>query len=77
MFNLRAITINDWIAVAVDCRMCSAHFEISVRQADRWQSGELVQRALPYLSADDRELLKTQTCGKCWEKMFPKPKPKP
>jgi hypothetical protein len=36
-----------------------------------WEGGVLIQTALPELSADDRELLISHTCGKCWDKMFP------
>ena len=60
------------ISVRVTCRQCRTTFEIKVVQADyeRWQKGELIQRAMPYLSADDRELLISQTCPVCWDKMF-------
>jgi hypothetical protein len=29
-----------------------------------------VQNAFPYLNADERELLISQTCGACWKEMF-------
>ena len=34
-------------------------------------SGELIQDALPYLSASEREMLISGTCDDCWQKMFP------
>ena len=35
-----------------------------------WSSGKLlIQNALPDLTADQRELLKTGICSECWEKM--------
>lgn len=38
---------------------------------DRWQkNGELIQNAMPYLTADEREMLISRTCGTCWESMF-------
>ena len=54
------------------CRICGENKELKVNQVDyaSWQSGTLIQRAFPYLSADDRELLISQTCGSCWDKMF-------
>ena len=31
-----------------------------------WQNGALVQDAMPYLSADEREILMTGICVDCW-----------
>jgi hypothetical protein len=36
-----------------------------------WQSGEFIQDALPELSTDERELLISGICPKCWDVMFP------
>lgn len=36
----------------------------------RWQAGELVQRAFPTLSPDDRELLISGTTVAGWTKLF-------
>jgi len=38
--------------------------------AQRWVNGELIQVAFPYLSADDREILKTGIDAQEWETMF-------
>jgi len=59
--------------VAVSCRSCGdIHtIELSFDGESRWKSGELIQNALPELSLDDRELLISGTCGKCWDAMFP------
>ena len=35
-----------------------------------WLEGELIQKALPTLTDNEREILKSNTCGKCWDKMF-------
>jgi hypothetical protein len=35
-----------------------------------WKEGMLIQDAMPELSADERQLLISGTCGKCWDKMF-------
>ena len=35
-----------------------------------WENGELIQNAMPYLSADERELLISGTCGTCFDNMF-------
>ena len=35
-----------------------------------WKGGKYIQDAMPYLSADERELLISGTCGTCFDKMF-------
>ena len=57
----------------VGCRKCMEQFEIRGEDRDfiRWEEeGELIQNALPYLSADERELLISGICGGCFDKMF-------
>ena len=39
----------------------------------KWQSGELIQKALPELSGDEREMLITGICGSCWNELFSEP----
>lgn len=58
--------------IKVTCRDCGKVFTIRFNPEDmrRWQAGELIQNAFPYLTAGERELLKTQICDECWEKMF-------
>lgn len=58
--------------MSVECRWCGSSFDIRVsdEQVKRWRDGELIQWAMPELTADERELLISGTCGKCWERMF-------
>ena len=61
------------VNLRVRCRCCGKENQISVNLDDlgAWQRGEkLVQDAFPYLSASKRELLLTNTCPECWDKMF-------
>jgi hypothetical protein len=46
--------------------------EINVSQAqlDAWNSGELIQRAMPDLSADDREFILTGILPHQWDELF-------
>lgn len=58
--------------ITTRCPMCGRERDIEV-DADAyraWQDGELIQRAFPDLSADDREALKTGICPRCWDRMF-------
>lgn len=58
--------------IDVCCKWCEKSHELEVRKSglNRWKKGELIQDVLPELSADERELLISRTCGKCWDAMF-------
>jgi len=58
--------------VEVKCRMCGTVYTIAVEENDfyDWQNGKCIQDAMPYLTADERELLISHTCGDCWAEMF-------
>jgi hypothetical protein len=47
--------------------------EIEMNPADylAWKQGELIQNALPYLSADEREFIKTGITASDWNTMYP------
>ena len=57
----------------VTCWNCETSHVVEVPAAGwkAWRSGELIQDALPELSADDRELLMSGTCGPCFDNFFP------
>ena len=59
-------------AIVVVCRTCKTSHTLLVCLNDfaDWQRGSYIQDVMPYLSADERELLISQTCGGCWENMF-------
>ena len=59
--------------VEVECTMCHTKHTILVPTAGYklWASGQAkIQDALPCLSADERELLLSNVCPKCWDKLF-------
>jgi len=60
------------VPVSETCRMCKNTFKFRVSEIGlmNWKNGGLIQRELPNLSADERELLMTQICGMCFDKMF-------
>ena len=57
----------------ITCRMCATTHTLLVTDVDvtNWRNGAFVQDAFPYLSADERELILSQSCGPCYDKMFP------
>lgn len=58
------------ITVETICPFCGAVNHVTVPGLGflRWQSGMLVQCALPELSASERELLITGICDPCWDR---------
>lgn len=54
------------------CNRCKDQVEMKVVQVDyeAWENGKLIQDAMPYLSADEREVLISGICGPCFDKMF-------
>lgn len=60
-------------AYTITCTSCQQPQVVSVKEEDlaRWRAGEFVQKAMPYLTADERELFISGTCGTCWDELFP------
>ena len=58
--------------VSVVCSHCLGEYSLLINPEDiiRWQSGELIQNCMPYLSASERELLISRTCDNCWKNLF-------
>jgi len=57
----------------VSCNFCG---DVSILDATdeefaAWDSGMLIQDAMPRLSVNDREMLISGCCPKCWDKMWP------
>lgn len=56
----------------IECRQCNHAWPISVDPADydRWgRQGHPIQDCMPYLTADQRELLISNTCGTCFDEL--------
>lgn len=59
--------------IKINCRVCNRAFSLLVptRGLKLWASGQAkIQDALPDLSANERELLISQVCPDCWDKMW-------
>lgn len=54
------------------CPFChrTTYITVNLEDWEDWRDGELIQDAFPYLTADEREMLKTGICPDCWEKIF-------
>lgn len=60
------------VMINLDCRVCGITHNLMLNLADivKYENGALVQDVFPYLSANERELIISQTCGSCFDKMF-------
>lgn len=64
---------NRSFVVDIQCNMCRKFYTIILNRQDilEWSSGVgPIEEILDYLSADDRELLISQTCGSCFDSLF-------
>lgn len=60
------------MALIVRCAGCHKTFELAATpdQIRRWRAGEHIQNVMPNLTPGERELLISQTCNSCWDKMW-------
>jgi hypothetical protein len=65
--------IMETVSFTIACRMCREVYcvEVDAVGYEQWKAGELIQNALPELSAEVRELLISKTCDSCWNQLFP------
>jgi hypothetical protein len=63
---------NDIICTQVTCMMCKRTETINANWTDyqAWLGGKLIQDALPYLTPDERELLMSRICGRCFDYLY-------
>jgi hypothetical protein len=57
----------------ITCELCHVEYTLRIKSEDfaLWQMGVHIQRAMPYLTDGERELLMTQTCDACWDAHIP------
>lgn len=55
------------------CFMCNKTYEVEMdaNAYRRWMNGEHIQDVAPELTIDERELLISGVCGKCFDNLFP------
>ena len=60
------------LTLQISCIWCKTKHDIVVNKTeyDAWQAGGLIQNTFPYLSASDREILISGTCGSCFDDMM-------
>lgn len=61
------------ITIITECPICHHANKVMVNEEDylAWAfDGELAQNAFPYLTTDEREMLMSGICPKCWAQTF-------
>ena len=60
------------ITLGIVCPLCGeeSHVRVSKEGMRAWNEGTHIQHAFPHNSADDRELLLSGICPKCWKDVF-------
>jgi hypothetical protein len=60
------------MTIAIKCVECSklVEFDVDEQGLADWHAGILIQHALPELEAPLREMLITQLCPTCFDKLF-------
>ena len=58
--------------IKIICDICHIEYELTVTEesVDNYRKGMLIQDAFPYLTPDERELLISGICGKCFDNLF-------
>ena len=61
------------VCVVTRCPLCGRGNEVEVNEADYWDWDDGVNAAVafPYLSPNEREMLISGICPKCWDNMLP------
>lgn len=63
----------DLTTITLSCRVCGKPQSIQAELQDLkdyTEGRKHAQTAFPYLTAAEREMIISQTCGQCWDEMF-------
>ena len=69
-----AVADNRILLLDARCWQCGQVFTLWVNPEDLfdWTAGTgPIEQMMPYLTANERELLISNTCGKCFDSLFP------
>lgn len=66
--------MNDFSVIGITrtCHLCGTEksFVLEESKYNAWRAGDLAQFVWPEMSDDDREMLISEICGKCFDNMF-------
>lgn len=60
------------ITIKTTCPVCNVDHDVQVEEPGyrNYIAGMHIQKALPNNTAEEREMLITGICGKCWDELF-------
>ena len=60
------------VTIEVECKCCKHPHRVIVDMTAyrRWMNGELIQKAMPDVSPENRELLISGICNECFNEIF-------
>lgn len=63
---------NNMIQISKKCIMCNTvhYMTLDADKVKRWRAGEKIQDVWPEMSPDEREVLISGTCPKCWDELW-------
>ena len=72
MTDVRTTVFSETTAFSKLCAVTGKEYSVSASTEDvtSWRSGTLIQNAMPYLSADEREFLISGTTPAEWDALF-------
>lgn len=74
MTNVAKVINDNEVSIRCTCPICGEYNYVTVNKKDYDKHLEnpraFVNDLYPYLSVDDRELLISGTCSKCWDEIF-------
>lgn len=70
--NEDMMKLEDEVIIEIFCPFCGQVHSVRCSESGycNWESGELIQRALPELNATEREQLISHICPDCQKKIF-------
>ena len=54
---------------ALTGNISTMEIDVTIEQIEKWKGGTVIQRAMPNLSADEREFIKTGITAEEWDSM--------
>lgn len=74
MMNITKDKKNNQIIYTAPCRVTGKNYTVTVPMDGfiQWQNGELIQRAMPNVSDEDREFLISHTSPEGWDQTIGK-----
>ena len=56
----------------IDCRICEKDEIVSINNSDfeKHSQGKPLEKAFPYLTAEQREMIRSRVCKSCWDIFF-------